>query len=130
MPNEAATQHRPADAPAAMAGPRPNSRPRNIANTNAAIRLSRNDRPNIMAKLPLAACSSGSPAARFHGLAHSRTAIQFTSGMEPLPYLSGFLSFSVQLIGPLSNRWRSISSDALLPPLKNASTALPGPSFA
>src|SRR5689334_20856524 len=98
MPNDAATQHRPAEKPAATAGPRPKLRPRNIAKTAAATKLSTNASPKIMPMLPLFACSSDRPAADCHDFAnsageyhrppstseltaHSKTAIQFTSGI-------------------------------------------------
>src|SRR4051812_13679749 len=97
MPNEAATQHRPADAPAPIEGPRPKSLPRKIANTVAAIKLSTNAPPKITAMLPLFACSSERPETpcqvlpsnigEYHrpprakdATPHSSTAIQLTSG--------------------------------------------------
>src|SRR5512145_3040412 len=71
MPNDPATQHNPADNPAAVANPNAGFGPRNIAKTAAPITASTNAVPMIFAMFTDFACSSVTPLAALQALPNS-----------------------------------------------------------
>src|SRR5678815_4641909 len=71
MPNDPATQQRPADAPAAVANPGAGRGPRNIAKTAAPTTASTNAVPMIFSMLADFACASVTPLAALHALPNS-----------------------------------------------------------
>src|SRR5215212_2159403 len=71
MPKEPATQHKPADSPAAVANIGAGRGPRNIANTAAPITASTNAVPSVFAMFADFACASVTPLAALHALPNS-----------------------------------------------------------
>src|SRR5688572_2383808 len=71
MPNEPATQHKPADNPAAVANIGAGRGPRNIANTAAPIVASTNVVPSVCTGLAAFICASVTPLAALHALPNS-----------------------------------------------------------
>ena len=68
MPKLAATQHRPAEAPAPSANGKAGAGPRKSAKTRAAIALSTKEPPKVSAALPRAISSCVSPVSRIQAL--------------------------------------------------------------
>src|SRR5262245_138440 len=71
MPNDPATQHNPADSPAAVANIGAGRGPRNMANTAAPITASTNAVPIVLAIFADCVCASVTPLAALHALPNS-----------------------------------------------------------